>query len=88
MTMLIILSAIIVYLITLMIILYVFSKDDDFDTVGELCEWTFEHYPFAFIPILNTIVLVVSVVLYPFVYIAKKIAKIPLPKKKKLWRWN
>lgn len=66
MTILIILAVIIVYIATLGFILYIIAKDEDFDTVGELCGWVYENYPFALIPILNTFVLIIAVVLYPF----------------------
>lgn len=66
MTILITLAAIIDYLLTLAIILYTIAKDEDFDTVGELCGWVYENYPFALILILNTFVLIIAVVLYPF----------------------
>ena len=66
MTILIILAAIIVYISTLGICLYAIAKDEDFDTVGELCGWVYENYPVALILILNTFVLIIAVVLYPF----------------------
>lgn len=83
MTILIILAVIIVYIATLGFILYIIAKDEDFDTVGELCGWVYENYPLAFIPAVNTFCLIIAAVLYPCIRIAIKIANIKLPKKKK-----
>ena len=83
MTILIILAAIIVYISTLGICLYVIAKDEDFDTVGELCGWVYENDPLVFVPIVNTFCLIIAAVLYPCIRIAIKIANIKLPKKKK-----
>lgn len=82
MTILIILAIIIVYVSSMIILLHIIAKDGDFDTVGELCGWTYEYYPLVFIPVLNTFVLIISAVVYPCFRIATKIAKIKLPKKK------
>lgn len=83
MTILIILAVIIVYVSTLGICLYVIAKDEDFDTVGELCGWVYENHPLVFIPAVNTFCLIIAAVLYPCIRIAIKIANIKLPKKKK-----
>ena len=83
MTILIILVVIIVYIATLGFCLYVIAKDEDFDTVGELCGWAYENHPLAFIPVVNTFCLIIAAVLYPCIRIAIKIANIKLPKKKK-----
>ena len=83
MTILIILAAIIVYISTLGICLYAIAKDEDFDTVGDLCGWVYENYPLVFVPIVNTFCLIIAVILYPCIRIATKIANIKLPKKKK-----
>lgn len=83
MTILIILAVIIVYIATLGFILYIIAKDEDFDTVGELCGWVYENYPLVFVPIVNTFCLIIAAVLYPCIRIAIKIANIKLPKKKK-----
>lgn len=83
MTILIILAAIIVYLLTLSIIIYTIAKDEDFDTVGELCGWVYENHPLVFIPVVNTFCLIIAAVLCPFFCMAKKISKVKLPKRKK-----
>lgn len=79
----IIFAAVIIYVLTLGIMLYVTAKDEDFECVGDLFEWVYRYDPVVLIPIINTICLVFTVILCPILWLFNKIGQIKLPQKAK-----
>lgn len=79
----IIFAAVIIYVLTLGIMLYVTAKDEDFECVGDLFEWVYRYDPVVLIPVINTICLVFTVIFCPILWLFNKIGQIKLPQKAK-----